>query len=89
MRQKFSRLEKENISTLELADEIKTMLVDNARKCRIKTKKLATPDNLSAPWFDTECCGIKNEIRRLGNKVKKDPGNEQHRNLLFAQKRNF
>ena len=47
MTQKISQLlENENISASVLGDEIKTMLINNARKCKIKTKKktiLETP----------------------------------------------
>ena len=72
----FSKLvEDEDISPCEMGDLVKTMLVNTARKCKVKTRKHNSPGNLSAPWFDKECVIAKNELGYLGNQLKKDPGN--------------
>ena len=51
--QKISHLlQKKDISALHLGDEIKSILIDNARKCKIKTKHNDKSGNSSAPWFE-------------------------------------
>ena len=89
-RKAFSKLvEDEDISPCEMGDLVKTMLVNTARKCKVKTRKHNSPGNLSAPWFDKECVIAKNELGYLGNQLKKDPGNIALRESLLHSKRSF
>ena len=70
--QKISELvENDAMSALDLGAEIKNLMLDSARKCKIKKNKST---ETSSPWFDLECEGKKNKIRNLGNLLRKDPG---------------
>ena len=89
MSQKLLHLEKGDISVTEIGDSIKSLLIDNARQCKIKKAKHDNSGNLSAPWFDTECVKAKNEINSLGNQLKKEPENCEIRSSLAVHKRIF
>jgi hypothetical protein len=80
-------LEKENISALNMGAEIKTILIENAKKCKIKMKKQNNVVGSSAPWFDQDRNNTKNSLRKLGKQLKKEPCNKEIRNTLLVQKR--
>ena len=68
-------------SATKKATEIQNILLQNAQICKIKKRKLTSKDNeASQPWFDNDCKSIKNELRELGNVIKKS-----HLMLMHAQ----
>ena len=75
-----------NLDPINLAKSIKDILISTAKKCNVKEKKVCK-ENINPPWFDSECTKIKNHVRQLGNKLKKDSGNPLIRTELFDQKR--
>ena len=86
----FSQLiEQNDITAAEIGVAVKDLLNNVAKKCDIKTNKRAKKNKTSPDWFDRECVKLKNEIGRLGNSLKKDPGNSEIRSLLFSHKKAF
>ena len=81
-------LGKNDVKAFVLGNEIKSILVENAKKCNVKTAK-AGMNSTSAPWFDKECSQAKQQIQKLGKKLKNDPFNQEIRNSLTAEKRCF
>ena len=56
----------------------------------MKTKKWPSNEGKTLePWFDSECKSIKNELKSLGNKLEKSPGNETLRKTLRESKKSF
>lgn len=81
---------KDDLNSLEMGNCIKKILFENAKKCKLKKKKSnAKSENVSSPWFDNECLRQKNEIRALGNLLRKDPSDLDLRSGLFQQKKLF
>ena len=80
-------LNSKNINHSELAAGIKNILWDNTKTSNLRHKKVA--QRQSQPWFDYECKNLKNNLNTVGNKLKKDPGNQTIREILFQEKRNF
>ena len=78
----------ENMSAINIAAEIKNILLTNAQNCHIKMKKNPKPNSKqSAPWFDKECIDIKDNLRKLGSSLKKEPCNNILRSSLSQQKK--
>ena len=59
----------------------------NSTKCKIKKKTTNCDGNLVDPWFDKECKDKKDQIRRLGKDVRRDPTTKDVRNELMAEKK--
>ena len=72
----------------ELAQELKSILLENTEIINVKVKKTQIDQNSEA-WFDTECKKLKNEVRSLGNKLRKAPKDPVIRMSLFAMKKSF
>ena len=90
IKHKLSQISDDNdMSALEVGGFLKTILIDTARKCKVKTKKRENEDKSSAPWFDNKCKSAKDELGRLGNLLKKDPANADVRANLLIRKRSF
>ena len=88
--EKFGALENaDNLTPIELAKEIKILLLENAKTSDIKEKKRFKADNKSEPWFDSDCKKGKDLIRNLGNRIKKAPMNETLRLSLCNEKKTF
>ena len=66
-------LEDDCISATKLGDSIKLILIENAKRCKIKTKRVGGGRSGSARWFDGECENSKNEVRGLGKRVRGSP----------------
>ena len=81
-------VENDDISTLNLGIEIKKILINNAKSCKVKTKKYKKGD-CSAPWFDSECKNKKDNMRKLGKDLKNEPSNQNIRSSLSELKRSF
>ena len=77
------------MSSLNVGVAIKTILLESAARCKIKKRKQPKDgDQKTTPWFDGMCESAKNDVRKLGNELKKDPENTKLRNSLGAEKRN-
>ena len=61
----------------------------NAQNCHLKTRRNAKIEKPSGPWFDKECADVKNNLRKLGRKLKQEPANTCVREKLLQQKRLF
>ena len=48
----------ENLTAVNIAAEIKTLLVINAQNCHLNTRRSATIEKPSGPWFDKECADV-------------------------------
>ena len=82
-------LESNELTAINLAAEIKNILLSNAQNCKLKLKKGNKNNDNSAPWFDKECNEMKTNLRTLGKSLKRDPGNGIIRNSLLQHKRLF
>ena len=80
-------LKSSDMTPSELAKEIKLLLLENTKMCHIKEKKKQADH--SEPWFDTECKRKKDQIRHLGNKIKKSPLDPLLRQTLSKEKKEF
>ena len=79
-----------NLTPLELATEIKSILLKNAETSNLKLKKVKTKGlQQSEPWFDSECRDMKAKLSSLGKKLRKSPGDQTIRESLFQEKRKF
>ena len=45
---------------MDMGTQIKTILIEDAKKCKMKTKKQPKSSDSSAPWFDGQCIKTKN-----------------------------
>ena len=79
-------LENENLSALNLGAATKSLLLENAGKCQTKMTKSTNVANSDAPWFDIECKKARNNLRKLGNELKRDPKNQETRTPLQIKK---
>ena len=83
-------LESNNPKPISIASEIKDILISNAKRCNLKRKKFSQNDKcVSAPWFDSECEIEKGNLRNLGTNLRHNPSDQNTRNELNMQKRNF
>ena len=82
-------LENENLSALNLGAATKSFLLENAGKCQTKMTKSTNVANSDAPWFDSECKKARNNLRKLGNELKRDPKKQETRTLLQNEKKEF
>ncbi len=80
-------LEGNHTSTIHMGDSVKGLLMENAHRCKIKAKKIRNISPKSAPWFDGECENNKNEVRKFGNDLKKDPHDSENRQSLQDAKK--
>ena len=73
-----------------MAKEIKLLLLENVKTSNIKEKKkMKENDQKSEPWFDSECKKMKNEMRSIGNQIRKAPTNQTLRMALRDEKKSF
>ena len=86
---KFAELLARNMSAMDMGTQIKTILIEDAKKCKMKTKKQPKSSDSSAPWFDGQCIKTKNSLRNLGKQLKREPSNRNIRKNLLEQKRLF
>jgi exonuclease III len=63
-------LENNDLSAKSLGNSIKLILGENAKSCKIKTRKIRKDNPHGAPWFDGECENSKNKVRKFGNDLK-------------------
>ena len=100
--EKFKKALNENIEELK---SIRELSITNPKETRTKftslilkiadtagikqnNRRKKNVDN-NPPWFDLECRDFKNEIRKQGKSVKREPYNADARTKLFIQKKNF
>ena len=58
--------------------------------CKIKRRKQPKKgDQKTMPWFDGACESAKNEVKKLGNDLKKDPENQELRNAIGREKKSL
>ena len=90
-KEKFEALEtSENLTPVELAKEIKLLLVENAKVSRLREKKIIRENGKkSEPWFDSECRRDKNNVNRLGNLIQKKPTDSTLRMQLRDARKSF
>ena len=90
-----SLINSDKFKPLEIATEIKDILIRNAQSCKIKTKrnqkknKTNQSKHQSAPWFDKECAQFKTQLQRQGNILKQNPTDQNTRSTIFQLKREF
>ena len=78
------------LKPVNIAAEIKNILLGTARNCKLKTKKMPKQGtSRSEPWFDRECVNIKRQISKLGKELKRDPRCNNVRAELIQQKRSL
>ena len=81
-------LENETSASLNAGAIIKTIMLESAARCKIKRRKQPKEgDQKTTPWFDGACESAKNEVKKLGNDLKKDPENQELRNAIGRKKR--
>ena len=81
-------VENDSLSSLNIGAAIKTVLIESAARCKIKRRKQPKDsDQKTTPWFDGTCERAKNDVRKLGNELKKDPENTELRNNLGIEKK--
>ena len=79
-----------NPKPVELAVEIKKILMNNAKTTNLRPKKVLNKSQQEdKPWFDKECRDIKKCLNTLGNNLKQAPGDQSTRTALLEQKRNL
>ena len=89
-KERFDALVNANhLTPLEIANEIKTLLVENTKTSGLREKKKFNNDKNSEPWFDSECKREKNDINKLGNDIRKSPLDPSLRLSLRNAKKNF
>ena len=65
-------------------------MLESAARCKIKRRKQPKEgDQKTTPWFDGTCESAKNEVRKLGNELKKDPVNQELRNAIGREKKSL
>ncbi len=72
---------------IHIAGEIRDILLKNCTDSNIKKKKNRTDGNNNEPWFDKECKNSKDNIRKLGKTLRKDPKDKGVRSELMSQKK--
>ena len=88
IKEKFTAiLENNDLSSTNMGESIKLILLENAQRCKIKTRKLRKNGPQSAPWFDGECENYKNKVRKFGNDLKGDPQDPGIRQSLQTAKK--
>ena len=79
-----------NPKPVELAVEIKNILMNNAKTTNLRHKKVLTKSQQEdKPWLYKECGDIKKRLNKLGNNLKQASGDQSTRTALLEQKRNF
>ena len=68
-----------------LVHDIQELLTSAADLCNIKKSKVKHGPT-DPPWFDEDCRNLKDNIRRLGKALRKDPNNPTTRESLYANK---
>ena len=63
------------------------ILIHTAKEAKVKTVKIKDKNVKNPPWFDYPCVKLKNEIKCLGNKIKRDPHNLELRLQLSKAKK--
>ena len=83
---KLDRFSEVDLSDPNLAvSYITDVLIDAAEKTKLKSVKRNIDKD--PPWFNDSCHDIKDNIKRLGKKVKKEPKNDHIRRELFSEKK--
>ena len=90
-KERFEALENsDSLTPIELAKEIKILLLENIKTSAIREKKkIDESDKKSEPWFDSECKKKKNCISNLGNMIRKTPMDNALRLSLRTEKKSF
>ena len=83
-----SLMEQNRLSTIDLANEIKKIMFENAKNCNLRINKNSneTIKNPS-PWFDYECKKAKIELLRTAKVLKRTPREQEVRNKVMYQKK--
>ena len=55
----------------------------------MKAKYVKGNDSNDPPWFDSSCKELKDSIRDLGKKIRKNPRNDNLKATLAARKKEF
>ena len=79
----------ENLKPIKIASEIKDILINNAKKCNLKRKKRKKNESTTAPWFNIECEDKKRSLRDAGRNLQQNPCDQNFREELNKEKRNF
>ena len=68
-----------------LINYISVVLVDAANKAKIKYRKCDSTNN--PPWFDKSCQDLKENIKSLGSKIRKNCKDQSLKSELYAKKK--
>ena len=72
----------------DVVDYISDTMISAAEKAEIKTSHKS--EHLKGPpWFDIECSNVKQKMKSLGKKIRKNPTNQIYKNDLSKLKKNF
>ena len=77
------------LSAADMGSRVNLLLIENAKRCKIKTRKGGRGGPRSAPWFDGECENSKNTVRGFGNDLRRDPRDPGVRQSLQLAKKNL
>ena len=80
---------KSDINNLdETIESLTNLMHDCASQC-LRKRKGKQKSKKSRPWFNVQCSRLKQEVRKLGKQLCKDPTNVQLRTTFYNAKRNF
>ena len=82
-------LQNNSLSALNMGSALKSLLMENAGKCKIRQTNNKSDKSIHDPWFDRECKEAKNAIRKLGKDLKKEPNSNDTRFLLQNKKKSL
>ena len=73
----------------DIVEPLTELLMKTAKKANIKEKTSIseTKKSNNPPWFDKECKNLKNDVKKMGRKIKSDPSNLKLKRDLTIQKR--
>ena len=85
----YNLTQNENLNPINIASEIKDILINNAENCNLKKKKIRNNESTTAPWFNIECEDKKRSLRDAGRNLQQNPCDQNFREEINKQKRNF
>ena len=80
---KVKHLLHKQICPIQLAQEIRDLILEVADSCKIKKAKQNHQNNRNKPWFDKECQNIKCQIKRKGKLLNRNPKDNCTREEIY------
>ena len=74
----------------KMACEISSLMTYTADSCDLKKRKTGNKSrHINSPWFDKECFELKNNIKKIGKNVQREPHNVESREKLYFLKMEY